>query len=545
MSRRLVLILLAGFLVTAIALGAIFGRKATPDDVAKMEQRKLAKQAELQRMDREKQRKLAKLAAASKSTATKGSKGTPTEASPPIILNISPQASSFVSLQPASLLEAAEKNLSILRLATSGQKGAAKTMNRVEAFINSPEVQKIHSIQYSMDEDGKLLYGAIEGAFNAAVLAEELAAFNEDARRIPGSNPPRWRSDKGELAVLDDGRIVLGPREHLRLAAETRGNKATGFLATALSQVDPNAELIVIAPFGMDVPGGATHIAVSADLSGGVALKTFVNASAQLQPMVQQQIDQGKMAWPLLRSQINPQDLLAGRGAGAREVALVSALGDDMANNMLTLVDDMVATIAVRPVDGGLLLTAESDVGEDGAAAAAVYGVLAVVAIPAFIKYMRRAKTTEAIDQLDKIYKGAAVYYTNQRISREGDKLPCQFPAPTGMIPPVGPNGEHPCCSSKYDSDGDGRCDSMPELWDDSTWSALSFQMNDQHYFAYEFDSRGELSDAYMTATAYGDLDCDGVWSTFQRLAFGDPQATRSECSIRGAAAFYVENETE
>ena len=69
--------------------------------------------------------------------------------------------------------------------------------------------------------------------------------------------------------------------------------------------------------------------------------------------------------------------------------------------------------------------------------------------------------------------------------------------------------------------------------------------MNDRHYFAYEFDSSGTLSDARMTATAYGDLDCDGVWSTFQKLAFGDPQATRSECSIRGAAAFYVENETE
>ena len=31
----------------------------------------------------------------------------------------------------------------------------------------------------------------------------------------------------------------------------------------------------------------------------------------------------------------------------------------------------------------------------------AILAILAVVAVPAFIKYMRRAKTTEAIDQMD------------------------------------------------------------------------------------------------------------------------------------------------
>ncbi len=168
----------------------------------------------------------------------------------------------------------------------------------------------------------------------------------------------------------------------------------------------------------------------------------------------------------------------------------------------------------------------------------AILGILAVVAVPAFIKYMRRAKTSEAIDMLDKIYKGAASYYTNQRINSAGEKLPCQFPAPVGSTPDGGS-----CCD--LDTNDDERCDSAPEKWDDPTWSALSFQMTDEHYFVYEYDSTGTLADAKMTASAYGDLDCDTVISTFQKLAFGDPQATKSECSIRGAAAFYVENETE
>ena len=172
----------------------------------------------------------------------------------------------------------------------------------------------------------------------------------------------------------------------------------------------------------------------------------------------------------------------------------------------------------------------------------AILAILAVVAVPAFIKYMRRAKTTEAIDELDKIYKGAAVYYTTPKITNTGSKLPCQFPADQGVTPI-----EATCCSSQGgpDTDADDRCDGNPATWDDPTWSALSFQMNDQHYFSYAFDSDGTLKDAKFTATAYADLDCDTIQSTFQRLGFGDPGATNAECALQGSAAFYVENETE
>ncbi len=174
----------------------------------------------------------------------------------------------------------------------------------------------------------------------------------------------------------------------------------------------------------------------------------------------------------------------------------------------------------------------------------AILGILAVVAVPAFVKYMRRAKTTEAIDELDKIYKGAAYYYAAPHVAATGSKLPCQFPDDQGVTPL-----EKSCCSTNSlggpDSDKDDRCDQNPDLWTEDTWSALSFQMNDQHYFTYAFDQDGTLSNARFTAAAYGDLDCDGTQSTFQRLGYGDPKATRAECSLRGSAAFYVENETE
>jgi type IV pilus assembly protein PilA len=175
----------------------------------------------------------------------------------------------------------------------------------------------------------------------------------------------------------------------------------------------------------------------------------------------------------------------------------------------------------------------------------AILAILAVVAVPAFIKYMRRAKTTEAIDELDKIYKGAAFYYTKPMIDKAGAKLPCQFPASQGVTPI-----EASCCGttigSAADSDNDDRCDAKPSNWTDmDVWAALSFQMNDQHYFVYSFDSSGTLDAAQMTAQANGDLDCDATQSTFQRIGWGDPEATRAECAMYGSAAFYVEQETE
>tara|TARA_B100000029_G_scaffold511981_1_gene607396 strand:+ start:5741 stop:6265 length:525 start_codon:yes stop_codon:yes gene_type:complete len=170
----------------------------------------------------------------------------------------------------------------------------------------------------------------------------------------------------------------------------------------------------------------------------------------------------------------------------------------------------------------------------------AILGILAVVAVPAFIKYMRRAKTVEAVDMLNKIYKGAAFYYSNPKVGLDGVKHPCQFPQAQSITP-----NASSCCDDSVDSNGDERCDSDSNIWNTDTWAALTFEMRDEHYFIYAYDSEGVRAEAIMTASAYGDLDCDDVTSTFQILGLGDPQAGDIECSIRGAAGLYSENETE
>ena len=174
----------------------------------------------------------------------------------------------------------------------------------------------------------------------------------------------------------------------------------------------------------------------------------------------------------------------------------------------------------------------------------AILAILAVVAVPAVIKYMRCAKTTEAIDQLDKIYKSAATYYASPSV-RQGDgfKLQCQFPTSQTITPDI---TSGICCGGSQDADQDDRCDVDVSQWDTPTWSSLNFQMNDQHYFGFLFTSNGStMAASRFTATAHADLDCDSVYSTFERYGYGDESGTRAECSMKGSSAFYKDKETE
>ena len=160
-------------------------------------------------------------------------------------------------------------------------------------------------------------------------------------------------------------------------------------------------------------------------------------------------------------------------------------------------------------------------------------------------KQRRRDKTKEAIDQIDKIYKGAARYYSTPHTDQYGERLPCQFPRSQGITPV-----EATCCSTGGqggpDTNGDGRCDPDPNLWMGDVWAALNFRMLGESYFTYAFTTSGTGPDAMFTITGNADLDCDGTQSTFQRMGYADPSALRAgECRLKRQAAFYVERETE
>jgi len=169
----------------------------------------------------------------------------------------------------------------------------------------------------------------------------------------------------------------------------------------------------------------------------------------------------------------------------------------------------------------------------------AIIAILAVVAVPQFTKYMRSAKAAEATEMLDLLRKGSAAYYgTPRTVFNTRKRSPCQFPAKVGVTP-AGAS----CCA--LDNTSDDRCDSNQIVWTNSTWSALNFEITDEHYFQYSYDSTGELANARFFAEANADLDCDTITSTFQLIGIGDPNATKADCTMVSTAAIFRHNETE
>ena len=134
----------------------------------------------------------------------------------------------------------------------------------------------------------------------------------------------------------------------------------------------------------------------------------------------------------------------------------------------------------------------------------AVSGVLAAVAIPAFMKYIKKSKTAEASQFLKKLSDSARM------VMAEGGRLP----ASVGPTPPLGA-----CCAQGE------KCAPDQQLWEHPTWKALDFAMLDPHYYSFEFVNKGTSYEV----KAYGDLDCDGVYSTFALPGGGPDQGSAGQ----------------
>jgi prepilin-type N-terminal cleavage/methylation domain-containing protein len=145
----------------------------------------------------------------------------------------------------------------------------------------------------------------------------------------------------------------------------------------------------------------------------------------------------------------------------------------------------------------------------------AIIGVLAATAIPAFIKYTRKAKTSEARQNVRKIYDGAR----QANYERDPPFAGVASMTPTGVadfFPPYSaptPLADPGCCAMGGTKE---RCEPDAALWEVQPWIALHFSMPDPHYYAYSYmvDFGGDSADMFW-ARAHGDLDCDTDQSTF------------------------------
>jgi prepilin-type N-terminal cleavage/methylation domain-containing protein len=162
-----------------------------------------------------------------------------------------------------------------------------------------------------------------------------------------------------------------------------------------------------------------------------------------------------------------------------------------------------------------------------------ILGVLAVVAIPSLIKYVRRSKTIEATMNLRKLFDSSVAYYLAEHADLNGQALSKQFP--TGAGPSPGATATAACCGHAGD-----RCVPAPTNFSDDTWSVLHFSVDDPFYFVYQYTSAGTETAATFAAFAFGDLDCDGIQSTYERSGSVLP-----DHSVSGSGGLYTRLENE
>lgn len=160
----------------------------------------------------------------------------------------------------------------------------------------------------------------------------------------------------------------------------------------------------------------------------------------------------------------------------------------------------------------------------------AIIGLLAAVAIPAFQKAVRRSKSSEATINLRRMFDGAITSYQSEQVDRSGQGREARFPATVAPTP-----GEDACCQQ-----GGLRCDPDPVAFRQPTWQALQFALDDPHYYWYTFISEGEGVAAAFTARSSGNLDCDDLYSTFERIGFVDLLG-----GVTGGAGMFVSDPIE
>jgi type IV pilus assembly protein PilA len=139
----------------------------------------------------------------------------------------------------------------------------------------------------------------------------------------------------------------------------------------------------------------------------------------------------------------------------------------------------------------------------------ALAGSVLAVAVPTFVREVHASRLAEPIDGLKHI-GAAAVEYAHEHPVGQG------FPPSAPLTPATPPRGE---CRPD-----------PPEIWEHPTWRALDFRPaapGAPHCFAFAFDSTMTPAKATFVAHAHGDLDGDGITSTFQvsgAYVEGDPR---------------------
>ena len=128
----------------------------------------------------------------------------------------------------------------------------------------------------------------------------------------------------------------------------------------------------------------------------------------------------------------------------------------------------------------------------------ALVGSLLAIAVPTFAREVHASRFVEPVDGLQRIGASAIAYGRAHPVAQA-------FPTSAPMTPPVPPRGH---CEAD-----------SPGTWEQPTWVALDFRPaapGAPHCFAFGFDSTLSATRSFFRADAHGDLDGDGIVSTFE-----------------------------
>lgn len=155
---------------------------------------------------------------------------------------------------------------------------------------------------------------------------------------------------------------------------------------------------------------------------------------------------------------------------------------------------------------------------------------------------MNRRHATGAIDMLGKIAREASRNYVKPHADpTTGNRAPCQFPQGK-----VRSTLAQSCCDESVRVPGTSLCDPAKIEWNRTLWQRLGrFKLRDPHPFIYEYEASGTFGDAKFTVSAYADLDCDGIISTYRFVGTGDPNAKKDDCVLRTTPVFMQDNAGE
>lgn len=131
----------------------------------------------------------------------------------------------------------------------------------------------------------------------------------------------------------------------------------------------------------------------------------------------------------------------------------------------------------------------------EAAAGVAIAGALLAAAIPSFVSNLHASRLVEPIDGLNHLAIRAAAL-AGTRPARTA------YPESVGLTPAKVPKGEP--------------VEDPPGTWDHPTWKLLEFEKTAPHSFSFSFESRNAAGHAMYRARAHGDLDGDGVLSSFE-----------------------------